>query len=65
MCNLQKSVSTGGTGQGGMRNIVCDGGLTQDTDSVLNTLCPLAPPSMVRWLGDMTLQGTALSASVT
>lgn len=32
---------------------------------MLKMLCPLAPPSMVRWLGHMTLQHDALSVSLT
>ena len=46
-----------------MRKVVCAGGLAQTTDSVLKTLCPLAPPSMVRRRGNMTLQHNAPSSA--
>ena len=62
-CEAQKWVSRGRTGQGGMRKVACVGGLAQATDSELKTLCPLAPPSMVRRRGNMKLHSNAPSVS--
>lgn len=48
-------MSRGCRGQAGIRKAAWEAGLSQDTDSVWKILCPLAPPSMLSFAGNMIL----------
>jgi len=63
-CEAQHWVSRGSIGQGGIRKAASAAGLSQDTESVLKTLCPFAPPSIVSWLANMTLQHSRVIVSL-